>query len=295
MEEVRQACAAPLLRRGDGDLAQLRGLRGVPVEPPKSKAHTPRSEKKPHKDPRKDITERLVAVLDDSGSMAGTKHEKGKLALLDIMPRIERTPAEVHFIRQRGQSTQVFSPSDDIVYNDIIDHWKCGHMTHLWEYLHGVLAGIASPKVEVVIVTDGYDNQSPGEFAGPDGFSHMMRELIKVGKKPRFRVFCTGNAECTGSGNLYYRDLALATGGSFVALDDRASDQEALACRAVCSRRQRTVRHTGGCGVGRAAALRSVGAQRRGNRLRMGKGPRRAWRCFPEEQGERNYALGTAP
>merc|ERR1712087_246876 len=52
---------------------------------------------------------------------------------------------------------------------------------------------------------------------GAEGFTHMMELLLLMGKQPRFRVYCIGNEACMGN-NLYYRDLALATGGSFVSV-----------------------------------------------------------------------------
>jgi len=185
----------------------------------------------------KGIMERLVVLIDDSASMDGWKIESAKAALASVMPRIERTPTDVHFIRSRDGpdgfvSTQLFAYNDTgINYEDIAKEWKACCTTYLWEYTHGVVSGIVSPVIEVVLLTDGEDNDSPGEFGGPQGFSHMMKLFLVVGKQPRFRVYCIGNDACMGQ-NKYYRDLALATGGTFVSVDkdtDATTKREGLA------------------------------------------------------------------
>jgi len=179
----------------------------------------------------KGIMERLVLLIDDSFSMTGWKLESAKAALASIMPRIERTPTDTHFIRSRGGpegfvSTQIFGQNDSAVtYEDIARHWKACCLTYLWEYAHGAISAVTSPLIEVVILTDGEDNDSEGKFHGAEGFSHMMELLLLTGKQPRFRIYCIGNDACMGK-NLYYRDLALATGGTFVSV---GSDTNATA------------------------------------------------------------------
>jgi len=177
------------------------------------------------------IIERLVVLLDDSFSMNGWKLTSAKEALASIMPRIERTPTEVHFIRSRNGtrgfvSTQIFRHNDTAVtFENIAKEWKVCCKTYLWEYAHSVVSSIITPFIEVVIVTDGDDNDSSEEFNGPQGFNHMMQLLTRAGKQPRFRVYCVGRTPCTGK-ETHYRDLALATGGTFVAVDDDQNGTE---------------------------------------------------------------------
>eukprot|EP00930_Biecheleria_cincta_P090783 TRINITY_DN80241_c0_g1_i1.p1 TRINITY_DN80241_c0_g1~~TRINITY_DN80241_c0_g1_i1.p1 ORF type:complete len:308 (-),score=62.56 TRINITY_DN80241_c0_g1_i1:2-817(-) len=172
----------------------------------------------------KGIMERLVVLIDDSASMKGWKLESAKAALAGIMPRLERTPSDIHFIRSRDGpagfvSTQVAAYNDTaLTYEDIANNWQVCCTTWLWEYAHGVVSSIVSPLIEVVILTDGEDTDSVGEFLGPNGFSHMIKLFLVSGKQPRFRVYCIGNEVCMGK-NKYYRDIALATGGTFVSVD----------------------------------------------------------------------------
>lgn len=170
------------------------------------------------------IIERLVVLLDDSFSMDGWKLHSAKKALASIMPRIERTPTDVHFIRSKAGmegfvSTQVFAHNEtSIGFEDIARQWKVCCRTFLWEYAYHIVADIVTPHIEVVIITDGDDNDSAEHFNGAEGFSHMMDLLLRTGKQPRFRVFCIGRDPCTGRRNTPYRDLALATGGTFAAV-----------------------------------------------------------------------------
>jgi len=220
---------------------------GVCLENPniKSKPHSPRDEKRASnaEDPTRGSTERLLVFLDDSGSMQSlhrfkngtTKLELAKRQLFKIMPRLSRTPTEVHFIRCNpahallslgfcAPSSRAFGVKDDFIYEDVEEKWKAGYGTFLWEYIYEVVDKVFAPHIEVVIITDGYDMHSSAQFAGPQGFDHMMQLLTKANKRPRFRVLCIGNDACTGM-KMSYRDLALATGGNFGAVwDDSADD-----------------------------------------------------------------------
>lgn len=172
----------------------------------------------------KGIIERLVVLLDDSFSMDGWKLHSAKEALGSIMPRIERTPTDIHFIRSKQGmegfvSTQVFAHNEtSISYEGIAKQYRVCCRTFLWEYAYHVVADIITPFIEVVIITDGDDNDSAELFNGAEGFSHMMDLFLRAGKQPRFRVYCIGNDPCTGRKNTPYRDLALATGGTFAAI-----------------------------------------------------------------------------
>ena len=73
---------------------------------------------------------------------------------------------------------------------------------------------------EIVIATDGEDNESPGAFNGVDGFSEVMKRFNKLNvdnkASCRLYVFCF-SSECskeTESGKRY-RDMAMASNGTF--------------------------------------------------------------------------------
>jgi len=115
--------------------------------------------------------------------MSGSRLEVGHSALKSIEDRIDRTPTAVHFIRY--SSFLKFRFEDDPKVSDIIPVWKAsGGRTQLWEYIFHVVAKEKQPtgskKDEVVIITDGYDNGSAGEFRGIEGYNHLMTELKRL-------------------------------------------------------------------------------------------------------------------
>lgn len=50
--------------------------------------------------------------------------------------------------------------------------------TFLWQYVYDAILGNHGRDQEVVIVTDGYDNDSQDGFRGTHGFTHMLNLLI---------------------------------------------------------------------------------------------------------------------
>lgn len=188
----------------------------------RAKRETPRNEK-PQSAPT--VQERLLLFLDDSGSMQGPKLVKAKVAFQKLMPRVERTPTQIHFIRSDGASTQIFDFKDDFTFEDVADQWKAGYGTYLWHYTQGVLEKVAYySDLEVIIVTDGCDNQSPPAYQGGEGFNVMMEKLVKQGIRPRFRILYIGTDACQAV--QHYRNLALASGGSFAHLPCQLTDEE---------------------------------------------------------------------
>eukprot|EP00927_Polykrikos_kofoidii_P059393 TRINITY_DN54552_c0_g1_i1.p1 TRINITY_DN54552_c0_g1~~TRINITY_DN54552_c0_g1_i1.p1 ORF type:complete len:592 (+),score=78.93 TRINITY_DN54552_c0_g1_i1:76-1851(+) len=96
--------------------------------------------------------------------------------------------------------------------------------TFLWQYVYGSITQNHSRDQEVVIVTDGIDNDSDGDFRGTDGFNHMMALLSESGiRHPRITVHCIGNVECTKA---KYRELAMASGGDFFMSSDQDGRQK---------------------------------------------------------------------
>eukprot|EP00434_Breviolum_minutum_P041532 symbB.v1.2.036945.t1/scaffold5337.1/size28304/2 len=118
------------------------------------------------------------------------------------------------------QSKELFSSSVECVA------WT----TYMWEYVYKVLlsASTSNPAKtwDVILVTDGEDNDSPDAFFGPSGFNEMMNKLHERSIRPRISVYCIGTEHCTGDANgmHFYRDLVLASGGVFVADMEESSD-----------------------------------------------------------------------
>lgn len=129
------------------------------------------------------------------------------------------------------QSKELFSSSVEFTLDDVFRFWECvAWTTYMWEYVYKVLlsASTSNPAKtwDVIIVTDGEDNDSPGAFFGPSGFNEMMNKLHERSIRPRISVYCIGTEHCTGDANgmHFYRDLVLASGGVFVADTEESSD-----------------------------------------------------------------------
>jgi len=85
--------------------------------------------------------------------------------------------------------------------------------TFLWQYVYQAISAKHGHDQEVVIVTDGYDNDSDEDFRGTEGFNKMMQLLKESGiPLPRIIVYCIGNEDCIKA---RYRELAMASGGDF--------------------------------------------------------------------------------
>jgi len=111
------------------------------------------------------------------------------------------------------KSHKFFNKDDEFFLDDILPMWTMSSKyTYLWRYVLSVVLAEADQDHEVIIITDGYDNDSDGDFVGKKGFNAVMNHLKAAGRKlPRFVVRFFGEDK-----DNMYRDLALASGGAFM-------------------------------------------------------------------------------
>jgi Mg-chelatase subunit ChlD len=177
------------------------------------------------------LSERMLLVLDSSASMRGWKLSIGKRALYKMFARVERTPTQVHLIGRHPyeydeNSKRILDFSDKKAASKIDQRWDAkASGTYLWEYLYEVLSEMKVNEPEVVIITDGCDNDSKGKFSGGEGFIEVMNRLVKEQIKPRFRILFVGMDACIG--NNEYRNLAYASGGSYAHIPENSENEEA--------------------------------------------------------------------
>jgi hypothetical protein len=84
-------------------------------------------------------------------------------------------------------------------------------------------------KLRVVVITDGYDCMSPGEYQGMRGMDPMMAYLLKAGFNIEWHVVLIGevgsyNSALSAKDAQRYRALAGETGGSFIVASDNFMD-----------------------------------------------------------------------
>lgn len=94
-----------------------------------------------------------------------------------------------------------------------------GNGTYLWHMIQEDILKRYRPgtgKLRLVVVTDGEDNMSPPGYQGMRGMDPMMRTLQDAGYDIEWHIVVIGDAK----GLERYKDLAGATGGSFLTLSD---------------------------------------------------------------------------
>lgn len=168
-----------------------------------------------------------VLYLDDSGSMVDNLYQ-GKAALDTISPLLQGNSVR---ILKFGTGKTVLSPRDNSFSTALTClNWdaKSG-MTYMWKMIQDDVLhryrpsrGPQQGKLRLIVITDGFDTQSPGEYRGIRGMDPMMRTLLAKNYNVEFHIIVLGKH--TGAGNQQalkrYQSLAEATGGGYLALDD---------------------------------------------------------------------------
>jgi len=155
--------------------------------------------------------------LDGSSSMGG-RMEQAKRVLHDVFPRFVLNPTSIHVIgdaKGRRRSRCIFSHMVELEHKEaeVMSAWAAdASCTFLWEYVFAQVKDLAELEHEVVIITDGEDNQSSAKFSGLEGFNQLMSRM--GGKRLRISLFLIGNSMPSGHASSY-RDLCLATGGIY--------------------------------------------------------------------------------
>mmetsp|Transcript_8851 Transcript_8851/g.20962 ORF Transcript_8851/g.20962 Transcript_8851/m.20962 type:complete len:288 (-) Transcript_8851:167-1030(-) len=156
--------------------------------------------------------------LDSSRSMSGVRLQRAKQVLRDVFPRFVLTPTAIHLIGNKKapfQSRCLFSHTAQLENREaeVMNAWtaKAGR-TFLWEYVYQQVRDFAELNHEVILITDGDDNGSSGDFVGLNGFNEFMTRMS--GKRMRISLFLIGNSLAAEHASAY-RDLCLATGGVY--------------------------------------------------------------------------------
>lgn len=206
-----------------------------------------------------------VLFLDDSGSMLGSRLIAAQDLWRDLATRMQANPTRV--VKFGSGKIVLQHRATGVSANAVALAWNAqSGETYMW---HMILEDIQScyrvgpGRLRVFIVTDGGDNRSPPPYQGMGGMDPMMQDLLALGYNLEFHiVFVSSALERLGKSLLgaesasphvrRYKDLALATGGSFLHLtgSDEGSDRAGFLERAA-----------GSCGVSRDGARREYERQ----------------------------------
>jgi hypothetical protein len=180
-------------------------------------------------------TVETVLFLDDSKSMRGKNLQVGKELLRQLEPILStRSNAENVSSALRvvkfGTDKTVLQLRDNKFnnLNAVLLGWDgSSETTYLWKMLEQDILKRYRPsqnpkqgKIRIIILTDGYDTQSPGSYRGVNGMNPMMEKLISCGFNIEFHIAlirCEVNQQKKEVNR--YQALAEATGGGYVAVN----------------------------------------------------------------------------
>lgn len=167
-----------------------------------------------------------ILYLDDSGSMDDNLFQ-GKAALDTMSDLLQGNSVR---IVKFGAGKTVLSPRDDSFSTALTFlNWdaKSGS-TYMWKMIEDDVVqryrpspGPTQGKLRLIVITDGFDTDSPGEYRGIKGMDPMMRTLLAKGYNVEFHIVVLGKHRSPSSQQALkrYQNLADATGGGYMALD----------------------------------------------------------------------------
>ncbi len=167
-----------------------------------------------------------ILYLDDSGSMDDNLFQ-GKAALDSMSDLLQGSSVR---IVKFGAGKTVLSPRDDSFSTALTClNWdaKSGS-TYMWKMIEDDVLqryrpspGPTQGKLRLIVITDGFDTDSPGEYRGIKGMDPMMRTLLAKGYNVEFHIVVLGKHRSPSSQQALkrYQSLAEATGGGYMALD----------------------------------------------------------------------------
>lgn len=166
-----------------------------------------------------------VLYLDDSGSMDGNLYQ-GKAALDSMAPLIQGSSIRtVKF----GRGKTIVSPREKEWSTALTFlNWDASSgSTYMWKMIEDDVlqryrpspSGANPGKLRLILITDGFDTDSPGEYRGIKGMDPMMKTLLAKGYNIEFHIVVLGNHSRGNQIALKrYQSLAEATGGGYMAL-----------------------------------------------------------------------------
>lgn len=165
-----------------------------------------------------------ILYLDDSGSMSG-KLGQGKAALQDMSHLLQNTHTR---IVKFGSAKAVVSPRENGWSTALTClNWNASSgSTYMWKMIEDDVLSRYRPnpggKLRIIVLTDGFDTESPGEYHGIRGMDPMMKTLLHKSYDIEFHIVVLGQHYSRSSQDALrrYQHLAEATGGGYVALSD---------------------------------------------------------------------------
>jgi hypothetical protein len=173
--------------------------------------------------------------LDDSGSMK-TNLFQGKYALASMEHLMQKNIRIIKFGTHKSVLSTRVSTWDSALTTVA---WNASSgATYMWKMIEDDVLRRYRPaggRLRVIVITDGFDTRSPGEYKGMSGMNPMMRTLLREGFDIEFHIIIlgqTGPFRTLSEGDIKkYQSLAAATGGSCMVVSGFLYDPESPAAK----------------------------------------------------------------
>ena len=169
-----------------------------------------------------------ILYLDDSGSMH-SKLGMGQSVLSSMASSLQVSTRVIKF----GSKKTVLGVRDDSFSTSLtMFGWNAkSGSTYMWKMIEDDIMGRYKPaqngKLRVVVITDGYDTDSPGPYNGIRGMDPMMKQLLAKRYDIEFHIVILedpfssfGSISIQDKHVRRYESLAAATGGSAVKISN---------------------------------------------------------------------------
>jgi hypothetical protein len=175
--------------------------------------------------------------------MQGSNLQEGQQALRSLETRLKRSDDyDQRFLPTRivkfGNAATVLNPSEEDWSVSLVNFAWDGSSggTYCWKMIEDDIQNKYRPaggKLRVIVITDGYDNWSPGPYKGVRGFDPLMRTLLAEGYDIEWNIIVVGNnngifnqqPELSWNDQKLYANLCHATGGQFLSVGSSGWDE----------------------------------------------------------------------
>lgn len=167
-----------------------------------------------------------VLYLDDSGSMRSNL-SLGKSVLTSMADLLREAPTR---IVKFGSGKTVIAPREDEWSTALTClSWSASSgSTYIWKMIEDDVLRRYRPtppgaggrgKLRLMVITDGFDTDSPGQYKGIKGMDPMMKTLLAKGYDVEFHIVVLGQHDSRAQSALKrYKSLTEATGGGYLEL-----------------------------------------------------------------------------
>ncbi|MEE2811849.1 MAG: vWA domain-containing protein [Candidatus Thermoplasmatota archaeon] len=153
-----------------------------------------------------------LVYLDDSGSMSGQRLEMAKWIYENLLDRIDNDFGQVTLFDHEQRIALPWGKHSRSRWDSAISDWTGKGMTYLWKMVIDDVEQRKPDDLNIVIITDGYDNKSPFPYGGIKGIIPTVLRLLRKGYNGEIHIIDIGGGMsnpdivhvCHTTGGMYY-------------------------------------------------------------------------------------------